>query len=95
MFWWVVIGIIVYLSIGYAFIYLLMWIDSLTESEIPWISEEPDSEEIAMTILLWPLFVILGIFELIFELLPNLFYRGMNNLIKRLINAAKGQNDDE
>lgn len=83
----IILGIMAYFAIGALFCECLLWMDRNFDTDF--FGGDPDETEIAFTVVLWPLLLV--IFDAWFVVLrmPYLFFKGFMTLLTALVYTVK------
>lgn len=92
----IIFGILAYFVIGALFCECLLWMDrNFDTDDLPFFGMDPDKEEIAFTVVLWPmLLVVLTVWFVVLRL-PYLFFKGFMTLLTALVYTVKAYMDNK
>lgn len=86
--------IFIYFLLGTITLSIMAAYDRISDDPIPMLDIQ-DNVEVAMVVLLWPLFVLLAVFYVIFVWIPAKFAKGIMTIITAIIYTIKALSDKD
>lgn len=86
----IILGILAYFVIGVLFCECLLWMDrNLDTDDIPFLGMDPDKDEIALTVVLWPMLLVIFSVWFVVLRLPYLLFKGLITLLTALFYTVR------
>ena len=86
--------VFIYFLLGTITLSIMAAYDRMSEDPIPMLDTQ-DNIEVAMVVLLWPLFVLLSVLYVIFVWFPAKFAKGIMTIITAIIYTIKALSDKD
>lgn len=84
----------IYFLLGTITLSIMAAYDRMSEEPIPMLDTQ-DNIEVAMVVLLWPLFILLAVFYVIFVWIPAKLAKGIMTIITAIVYVIKALSDKD